>query len=332
MGFEDEVEQSLPRPCHQTDDRSKRTHELTSSIVPRGTSFHRSVELEFLLSHSILHGPHAAATSRVQRNSVPSTQMRCMITANRRASATIASLIGRLGSSAFRLSTVPVSMSLAGSRFSSKSAQGPFHHGVRGRGGTIFTAALPSNRRQIQADTRTHLIHRPARDIIPPLGGARAPPIAFDPARSSCRCDVSGPAELGAVNPDAVHDHGQPACQRDDCFSNRPVGVKRFQTIHRSSVDVSRGLALLFGIGTRALPSWGSRTRWNNLYRGLAIKQTTDPSGHTNSPHPSSREGHDSTARWSSSSSYRIRSCTVLMPLRRLGSSGTRCRQPRCGA
>ena len=134
-----------------------------------------------------------------------------------------ASLIGRLGSSAFRLSTVPVSMSLAGSRFSSESAQGPFHHGVRGRGGTIFTAALPSNRRQIQADTRTHLIHRPARDIIPPLGGARVPPIAFDPARSSCRCDVSGPAELGAVNPDAVHDHGQPACQRDDCFLHSAV-------------------------------------------------------------------------------------------------------------
>src|SRR5262249_6703591 len=31
-----------------------------------------------------------AAPSRLQRNSVPSTQMRCMITANRRASATIA--------------------------------------------------------------------------------------------------------------------------------------------------------------------------------------------------------------------------------------------------
>ena len=47
MGFEDEVEQSLGRPCRQCDDRSKRTCELTSSIVPRGTSFHRSVELEF---------------------------------------------------------------------------------------------------------------------------------------------------------------------------------------------------------------------------------------------------------------------------------------------
>ena len=48
-------------------------------------------------------------------------------------------------------------------------------------------------------------------------------------------------------------------------FSNRPFGVKRFQTIHRYSVDVAHGLVLLFGIGTRALPSWGSKTRWNNL-------------------------------------------------------------------
>ncbi len=47
MGFEDGVEQSLPRPCHQTSDRSKRTYELTSSIVPRGTSFHGLVEFEF---------------------------------------------------------------------------------------------------------------------------------------------------------------------------------------------------------------------------------------------------------------------------------------------
>jgi hypothetical protein len=32
---------------------------------------------------------------------------------------------------------------------------------------------------------------------------------------------------------------------------------------------------LLFGIGTKALPAWDSKTRWNNLYRGLAIGQTT---------------------------------------------------------
>ena len=47
MGFEDEVEQPIGRPCRQTNGRSKRPNELTSSIVPRGTSFHRSVELEF---------------------------------------------------------------------------------------------------------------------------------------------------------------------------------------------------------------------------------------------------------------------------------------------
>ena len=86
MGFEDEVEQSFGRPCRQCDCRFKRPYELTSSIVPRGTSFHRSVELEF-------------------------------------------------------------------------------------------------------------------------------PPIAFDPVRVSCRCGFPGPAELGAVNPDAMHDHSQPACQ-----------------------------------------------------------------------------------------------------------------------
>src|ERR1700752_2401260 len=91
MGFEDEMEQSFGRPCRQTNGRSKQTCELTSSIVPRGTSFHRWVELDF-------------------------------------------------------------------------------------------------------------------------------PPIAFDPVWSSCcRRDLfPGPAELGTVNPDAVHNHGQPAGQRDD--------------------------------------------------------------------------------------------------------------------
>jgi hypothetical protein len=83
-------------------------------------------------------------------------------------------------------------------------------------------------------------------------------------------------------------------------FSNRPVGVKRFQTIHRCSVDVARGLVLLFGIGTKALPSWDSKTRWNNLLGGLAVRLTAGPATVTNSPHPSSREGHLSTAWWNS--------------------------------
>src|SRR6267378_5870695 len=95
MGFEDEVEQSLRRPYRQMNDRSKRTYELTSSIVPPGTSFHGSVELEFPPIAFDPNGSHVATTSRVHWNSVPSTQMRCMITASRRASATIAFFIPR---------------------------------------------------------------------------------------------------------------------------------------------------------------------------------------------------------------------------------------------
>src|ERR1700688_841913 len=90
MGVEDEAEQSNGRPYRQSDGGSKRPNELTSSIVPRGTSFHRSVELKFS-------------------------------------------------------------------------------------------------------------------------------PIVIDPARLSCRCCFfPGPAELGAVNPYAVHDYGQPTRQRHD--------------------------------------------------------------------------------------------------------------------
>jgi hypothetical protein len=75
--------------------RSKRTRELTSSIVPRGTPFHYLWSSGFLLLRLISLGAHEAAASLVQRNSVPSTQMRCMMTASRRASATIALFIPR---------------------------------------------------------------------------------------------------------------------------------------------------------------------------------------------------------------------------------------------
>ena len=176
MGSEDEAEQSFGRPYRQTNGRSKRPSGLTSSIVPRGTSFHRWLELGFS-------------------------------------------------------------------------------------------------------------------------------PIGFDPARLSCCCRglFPGPAELCAINPYAVQNHGQSARQGHDCFSNRPFGVKRFQTIHQHSVDVAHGLVLLFGIGAKALPSWDSKTRRNNLWDGLAVSVTAGPSGHTISPHPSSREGHHSTAQWNSS-------------------------------
>ena len=49
---------------------------------------------------------------------------------------------------------------------------------------------------------------------------------------------------------------GHPTALSDVRFSNRPFGVKHFQTVHRCSVDVTHGLVLLFGIGTKALV-WG---------------------------------------------------------------------------
>ena len=83
-------------------------------------------------------------------------------------------------------------------------------------------------------------------------------------------------------------------------FSNRPVWVKRFQAIHQYSVDVARGLVLLFGIGSTALPVWDSKTRRNNLRGGLTVRVTAGPSRHTT--HLIHRPARDiiSTARWRS--------------------------------
>src|ERR1035437_622187 len=114
---------------------------------------------------------NAAYVKKILANSEPSTHG-TKRTCGARLSMS-ASLIGHLRSSTFRLSTTAVSMSLTGSRFSSESAPRPFHYGIRGRGGTIFGSALPLHQRHVQADIRTHLIHRPARDIFPRLGGTR---------------------------------------------------------------------------------------------------------------------------------------------------------------
>jgi hypothetical protein len=44
-----------------------------------------------------------------------------------------------------------------------------------------------------------------------------------------------------------------PSCTAHVRFSNRPIWVKRFQTVYDHSVDVTHGLVLLFGIGARPL-------------------------------------------------------------------------------
>jgi hypothetical protein len=74
----------------QADIRTHLIHRPARDIIPPlgGAEFS-------FLSRLILRGSHTAVASRAHWNLVPSTQMRCMITANRRASATIAFFIPR---------------------------------------------------------------------------------------------------------------------------------------------------------------------------------------------------------------------------------------------
>jgi len=86
-------EQSLPRPCQWAGPSGH-----ANSPHPSSREGHHSTawwSSSFLLGHSICNDFHVAAASLVQRKSVPSTQMRCRITANRRASATIARFMPR---------------------------------------------------------------------------------------------------------------------------------------------------------------------------------------------------------------------------------------------
>ena len=77
-------------------------------------------------------------------------------------------------------------------------------------------------------------------------------------------------------------------------FSNRPVGVKRFQTAYCSGVDVTHGLVASLrnrhiGRSIMGFEDEAERSFGRPCHRA-------GPSGHPNSPHPSSREGHQSTA------------------------------------
>ena len=182
-----------------------------------------------------------------------------------------ASLIGRWGSSASRLSTTTVLMSLAGSSASlPESALGPSIMGFEDEVEQSFrrpwrqtgdrskrTYDLTSSIvREAHHSTRSveaqsflllnlilRVVHACCRDLFSGSSGTQYK------CQSRSRCMITANRRARATI----------------SFSNRPFWVKRFQTIHHYSVDVARGLALLFGIGTEALPAWDSKTRWNNL-------------------------------------------------------------------
>src|SRR5258707_7599142 len=101
-------------------------------------------------------------------------------------------------------------------------------------------------------------------------------------------------------------------------FSNRPFGVKHFQTIHQCGVDVARGLVLLFGIGTEAFPSWDSRTRRNNLLVGLAVEERRGPTDIRNHLLPPPPRDNFPPSAGLQGSSIRAYSRRVFLLLRRL--------------
>jgi hypothetical protein len=130
-----------------------------------------------------------------------------------------ASLIGHSGSSAFRLSTATVSTSLAGSCFSSESAPGAlpsWDSKIRWNNLSVGLTVRVTTGSKLTCDLTSSIVprgtsfHRSVELDCPPIG--------FGFARFSCCCRglFPGPAELGAVNPDAVHDHGQPTRQGHD--------------------------------------------------------------------------------------------------------------------
>ena len=79
------------------------------------------------------------------------------------------------------------------------------------------------------------------------------------------------------------------------------IGVKHFQTIHHCTVSMSlTGSCFSSELAPRPFHH-GIRERGGTIYATALPLATAGPSGHANSPHPSSREGHHSTTRWSSS-------------------------------
>jgi hypothetical protein len=58
----------------------------------------------------------------------------------------------------------------------------------------------------------------------------------------------------------------RPCTEPDNAQTQR----REYRDIDHCINHVTHGLVLLFGIGTRVLPSWDSKTRWINLSDGLA--------------------------------------------------------------
>ena len=142
---------------------------------------------------------------------------RCVI--SQRRNHLVASLIGRLGSSAFKLSTTNKCRCHSRARASLRNRhQGPsiswdsrMRRNYLSGGLAVRRTADPSDQANSPQPSSRKGHHSTTR------WSSRFPSMAFDLLRLSCRFScLSGPAELGAIDPDAVHDHRQSTRQRHD--------------------------------------------------------------------------------------------------------------------
>jgi hypothetical protein len=79
-------------------------------------------------------------------------------------------------------------------------------------------------------------------------------------------------------------------------LSGYPLAPVRCRSRARASLRIRHQGPSIMGFEDEVEQSFG----------GLVVRMTAGPSDRTISPHPSSREGHHSTAGWSSISSYLI--------------------------
>src|SRR5260370_30801593 len=87
-------------------------------------------------------------------------------------------------------------------------------------------------------------------------------------------------------------------------FSNRPSGSSAFR-LSTTPVSMSlTGSRFSSDSAPRPFHHGDSKTRWNNLLGGLAVSVTAGPSDQTNSPHPSSPEGHHRPVRRATAHSF----------------------------
>src|SRR4029453_7267435 len=239
MGFEDEVEQSFSRPCRQSNSRTKRTHELTSSIVPRGTSFHCFSNRPFGVKHfqtihhhsvDVAHGlvllfgiGTKGPSSMGFEDEVEQSFSRPCRQSNSRTKRTheLTSSIVPRGTSFHCFSNRP---------FGVKHFQTIHHHSVDVAHGLVLLFGIGTKGPSSMGfeDEVEQSFSRPCRQSNRRTKRTHKIPSSIVPRGTSFHC-----------------------------FSNRPFGVKHFQTIHHHSVDVAHGLVLLFGIGTKGPSSMG---------------------------------------------------------------------------